>query len=294
MKLSVMGSSPGNGHPYSWSAIFNGFDKNQSEICPFPVIPTYLSEQQFPDNFLTQHQVSKVWSQDREDAQRIQRFSRVESIANTFDEALEGVDAVLLARDDGENHPEMAEKILKKGLPVFVDKPFVHTRREAEHLFQLRPSPTSLFTCSSLRYSLLTQELKQFCEQKPVEKIVATTPKQWATYGMHILEPVLCALSFPKLSKAELSKKGAARTLSCFVPERELTLEFQATGEATGAISFVAQPRSGDVVEFRSSDTFACFKKSLQTFVDSIGAPTSPIPDEEVLLLTDLLERGLS
>lgn len=27
IRLAILGLSPGNGHPYSWSAMFNGYDK---------------------------------------------------------------------------------------------------------------------------------------------------------------------------------------------------------------------------------------------------------------------------
>ena len=31
LKLGVIGLSEGNGHPYSWSAIFNGYDSVEME-----------------------------------------------------------------------------------------------------------------------------------------------------------------------------------------------------------------------------------------------------------------------
>ena len=33
LRVGILGLSEGNGHPYSWSAIFNGFDKTKE--CPF-------------------------------------------------------------------------------------------------------------------------------------------------------------------------------------------------------------------------------------------------------------------
>ena len=39
LKLGVTGLSSGNGHPYSWAAIINGYDKSEMAKCPFPVIP---------------------------------------------------------------------------------------------------------------------------------------------------------------------------------------------------------------------------------------------------------------
>ena len=41
----MVGMVDGNGHPYSWSAIFNGFDAAAMAHCPYPVIPEYLSRQ---------------------------------------------------------------------------------------------------------------------------------------------------------------------------------------------------------------------------------------------------------
>ena len=42
MKIGIIGESKGNGHPYSWSAIINGFDSNILDKVPFPAIQNYL------------------------------------------------------------------------------------------------------------------------------------------------------------------------------------------------------------------------------------------------------------
>ena len=45
LRIGILGMTEGNGHPYSWSAIFNGFDKEEMSKCPYPVIPVYLGKQ---------------------------------------------------------------------------------------------------------------------------------------------------------------------------------------------------------------------------------------------------------
>lgn len=45
LKIGILGMTEGNGHPYSWSAMFNGYDPEEMAKCPFPVIPAYLSNQ---------------------------------------------------------------------------------------------------------------------------------------------------------------------------------------------------------------------------------------------------------
>jgi hypothetical protein len=45
VSLGIIGMSEGNGHPYSWSAIFNGYDRNEMEReCPYACIPEYLNQ----------------------------------------------------------------------------------------------------------------------------------------------------------------------------------------------------------------------------------------------------------
>ena len=42
--LGLIGASKGNGHPYSWSAIINGYDKKKMKHCEYKVIPNYLKK----------------------------------------------------------------------------------------------------------------------------------------------------------------------------------------------------------------------------------------------------------
>jgi len=64
LRLGVIGLSPGNGHPYSWSAIFNGYNLQAMEECGFPVIPRYLEKQNFPDDGIQSAKVTHIWTQD--------------------------------------------------------------------------------------------------------------------------------------------------------------------------------------------------------------------------------------
>ena len=42
----MLGCSAGNGHPYSWSAMFNGYDRDlMTRECPYAGIPEYLNKQ---------------------------------------------------------------------------------------------------------------------------------------------------------------------------------------------------------------------------------------------------------
>ena len=49
LRLGLIGLSPGNGHPYSWAAICNGYDPDALGDCGFPAIGTYLAQQRWPE-----------------------------------------------------------------------------------------------------------------------------------------------------------------------------------------------------------------------------------------------------
>ncbi|MFH1644697.1 MAG: oxidoreductase, partial [bacterium] len=99
IKLGIIGMSKGNGHPYSWSAIFNGYNKKLMINCPFPVIPQYLSKQTFPKDSIKNAKVTHIWTQNKKLSEHIAKSSNIENIVNKKKDLIGKVDAILLARD---------------------------------------------------------------------------------------------------------------------------------------------------------------------------------------------------
>lgn len=78
------------------------------------------------------------------------------------EEMIGQIDAVLIESVDGNAHYERTVPFLEAGLPVFVDKPFTCSLKEAEALAALaRSKGVPIFTSSSLRYGLEVVELPQ-------------------------------------------------------------------------------------------------------------------------------------
>ena len=127
LRLGIIGMSEGNGHPYSWSAIFNGFDPEVMATCPFPVIPAYLAKQKFPEDQIPDAEVTHIYTQSPEISAHIAAAARIPNAVNEPEEMLGQIDALLLARDDAENHPKFARPFLEAGVPVYIDKPLALT-----------------------------------------------------------------------------------------------------------------------------------------------------------------------
>ena len=108
--LGVIGMSDGNGHPYSWSAICNGYSPIEMATCGFPVISEYLSKRAWPEARLPNVEVSHVWTQDPVISRKIARSALIPNIVEMPEKMIGEVDGILLARDD--------QKILKDSCPI--------------------------------------------------------------------------------------------------------------------------------------------------------------------------------
>ena len=99
-RVGIIGMSPGNAHPYSWSAIINGqFDAQEITRVGYPAVATYLQANH--DTLGLQHaRVTSVWTQDKEISASIARTTGIDHVAGTLEEMAKEVDAVILARDD--------------------------------------------------------------------------------------------------------------------------------------------------------------------------------------------------
>ena len=104
LKLGMLGSSENNGHPYSWSAIINGYNKQAMSKCPFQAIPDYLAKHKFPEEQLQNATVTHVWTQDYENSKLISKASKIDNIVSQRSDMIGHVDAILLARDDYNMH----------------------------------------------------------------------------------------------------------------------------------------------------------------------------------------------
>lgn len=287
LKLGVVGLSEGNGHPYSWSAIFNGF--NPEIDCPFTVIPEYLGKEEFPNSFLPHlGKVTHIWTQDKEKSESVASFASIEHIVERPQDMLGKVDAILLARDDAETHYELAKIFIENNMPIFIDKPLAYTLDEAKKIYSIGNNQSLIFTCSSLRFA------KEFSTKVIQGKnfISATVMKSWEKYGIHVLEPVVSM--FPNrgellnVTKVDLNLELKVRV----VEWKNLKAVFIITGSMKSQIKIEIMNK-----EYSKSllfqDTFHAFKESLKYFVDVIEKRKANIPRKETLEIIEIIDRGL-
>lgn len=294
IRLGMIGASAGNGHPYSWSAIFNGYNPKEMQKCGYPVIPAYLNNQRWPEAQISGATVSSVWTQDLQLSRQIAQASCIGHVSSSLDELKDRVDGVLLARDDSENHLDVAKSFLIAGKPIYIDKPIAISKTALHKLYQFQQYDGQIFTCSALRYSpdLILSFEDKLALGKTLD-ISASTPKSWKKYAVHIIEPVLKMISTDdKILKTKLTiNSDESRTLNiCW--ESGISTNFTTLGEVQDEIQIIINgEHSSKNLIFK--DTFTAFKLALQDFVDGIIYNDCRSSFEFNIKVVNLIEQGL-
>lgn len=292
LELGVIGLSEGNGHPYSWSAIFNGYDRDAMASCPFAAIPAYLGRQSFPQDALPGARVTHIWTQDRAVSEHVARASLIPNVVDRLEDFLGKVDGVLLARDDAENHRQHASAFLAAGLPVYIDKPLSLSRREALQLFDQARYPGQIFSCSALRYArelqLTPARRRRVGDVRFVDAIV---PKYWNTYAVHAIEPALACLPETDTVASHFRSSTGGITQLTVNWASGIQTRFTSTASAVAPISLSVYGTCG-FVKLTFRDAFSCFKAALAEFIASARSKRPAIAPETTLKVVDLIEMG--
>lgn len=292
LKLGVIGLSPGNGHPYSWSAIFNGYDPVYMEECGFPVIPRYLEKQRFPEDAIAEAQVTHIWAQENKIALHVANAALIPNVVERFTDMIGEVDGVLLARDDAETHLEFAAPFLDAGIPIYVDKPLALSVAEAKRLLDRQRFPGQLFSCSALRYArefqLSGADLAQIGRLRHIH---ATVSKDWDKYAVHVIEPLLLHVKDRgDIVRCQTWREGDSTTMA--VAYRN---GFQALISTLGSacaplvLRVVGDDGWKDLI---FEDSYSAFKGALLDFVQGIIHRDERIAPDFMLEVAGLIEAG--
>lgn len=118
-------------------------------------------------------------------------------VTRSFDEAIEGVDGILVEINDPALHLEYFEKAAALGLPVFLDKPMADTVENARKIYRLAQEKNiKCWSASSLRFTPEVRNCRAKIPQAqianafgPLGKAPAGDSLVW--YGVHAFEMLL-------------------------------------------------------------------------------------------------------
>ena len=264
-KLGMIGLSPGNGHPYSWSAIFNGYDREKMAQCPFPTIPEYLSKVEESAIGVEGARVTHIWTQERDVSEHVAAASRIEHVVDDMTDLIGAVDAVLLARDDGENHLKMATPFIEEGIPILVDKPLTDNLEDLGRFIRYYEAGRPIMSCSSLRYVDVVRQTRGALGK--VLTAHGVTGKDWRTYGIHLIEGIFAVMGHGVESIQTLGREGEEIVHLQYADGAHAVLQSFRNIEFALHLGFYGDKGSKVITD---SDPYSSFRDMLVAFVETL------------------------
>jgi hypothetical protein len=189
-KVGMIGLSEGNGHPFSFSAIINGYSDEGLAGSGWPVIYDYVRRRDRSEFGIESLQVTHAWTQDRVQTERLCKACLIHNAVGDYKDMVGRVDAVIIARDDYENHLKMAMPFLEAGRTVFLDKPLALEIGELRQ-FKTYLETGQLMSCSGLYFARELDEARSSIEAYGRLRLIrAAVVSEWEKYGVHMLYAV--------------------------------------------------------------------------------------------------------
>lgn len=292
IRLAMLGMIEGNGHPYSWSGIINGYNPDEMAKCPYAGIPVYMGRQPLESVRIPGARVTHIWTDDPADGPKVAAASLIETVVANPEDVIGHVHAAVIATDDGSDHVRRARPFIEAGMPVFIDKPMATTLDELRQFVQWHRDGSIILSTSGMRYA---PEMRLSDEQRAhlgdLRWITSFTCKTWERYGIHALEAVE-----PLLGRGFLSVQAhhdAGGDVMHITHRSGVKLTIGALHDAYGSFGAVHLYGTKGDLALKLADTYHAFRGQLVAFIDMLRSGTRPLPFDETVELMAVIMAGI-
>ena len=294
IRLGMIGMTPGNGHPYSWSAIFNKYDrKAMDEECPYQGIPLYLNKEEYDLIGITGAKVTCIYCNNPKDAEHVAKLSLIPEVVYSPKEMLNKVDAVIIATDIGSEHVERAMPFIEAGIPLFIDKPLCDSYEDLCFFRKAIAAGAKICSSSSMRYC---KEFMPFHNGRIREVgfprlMTINMCKSWEAYGIHALEAIypIAGPGFTSIRNiGDDSKHNIVHLKHRNGFDVVIGMIYDMIFDPTITIS-----GTQGVLQIRTLDSYSGFKTQLESFVEYLRTGIDPVPFSETDELIQLVIGGI-
>jgi predicted dehydrogenase len=276
-RVGMLGLSEGNGHPFSFSAIINGYDDAGLAASGWPGIHAYVRRRDSSEFGIDGLRVTHAWTQDADVTQSLCRAARIPTAVSRVEDMLGEVDAVIIARDDHETHLELARPFLEAGLHVFIDKPLSLVPEELRY-FKPYLEAGKLMSCSGMRYARELDEVRAtIADYGRLLLLRGAVVLSWEKYGIHLIDAFFGVTKARPVSVVALEAPHSSMAIAM---DDGSLLQIDALGDAPPTFHFdfwgTERRSSHDV-----TDNFSMFRRMLWHFAEMIrsGQPVVPVQD---------------
>ena len=287
IRIGIIGFSEGNGHPFSFSAILNGYSSQGFQASGWAVIHDYLKVRDKSEIGNLGARVTHVWTQDKKLSQAIAAASLIDHVADSPEDMIGEVDAVMVLRDDYESHFSLARLFLDKGIPVFIDKPLT---LDQEHLKNLLPEMEAgqLFSTAGLRFARET-DIFRTGTMEPVKLYRAAVLNDWKKYGVHMIDTLFGVTTARPVAVTALPAGHESFAVEL---DDGAMIQIDCLGNVGKVFRFEAFTGSRHV-SVDLYDNFSAFRRVIYHFIEMIRTKQPPIPPQDTITSMKTLISGL-
>ena len=267
IKLGIIGFSKNNGHPYSFSAIVNGYNRKYFNKVGYKFILDYLDKQS-KKNFLNKNlKISKAWSKNYNQTKLLAKACKIDTVVKNYQELAEdNVKGIIIAKDNWQNNLTIAKFFLERKIPVFIDKPLTLNIKDLNYYKKFYDKKL-LMSCSGLRFSnqidYIVNKIKSHGKPK---LIVGNISNDIEKYSVHLLE-VIQKLGYLKIKT--IKKIDTNYETYFFKLENNIDFLLNCSGKNIRISEMNFFGKKGHFkVDF--NDNFNAFKDTLKAFSDLI------------------------
>lgn len=287
-KIGMIGMSEGNGHPFSFSAIFNGYSDAEFAKAGWPGIHDYLKLRK-PDEFgIADARVTHAWTQDPDITAKLCAACFIDNKLGDPQDMIGAVEAVIIARDDSQSHAKLAMPLLRAGLSVFVDKPLTVDSAELQ---EFRPYLESgkLMSCAGMRYAIELDEVRnKFADYGDVPLIRAAILNDWEKYGIHMIDAVFNLTSARPLAVTALQADHDSMAIEM---DDGSLFQVDALGDVGRLFQLEIFGRN-KISRHDLWDNFSAFRRTLQQFMQMVASGQPQIPVRDTVASINTLIAG--
>ncbi len=201
-KFAIFGANKGNGHPYSFSAIINGYNAKQlNKYCEYDTIKKYLKNRKLPEKKFKNYKVNFIYTQNLKLSKKISNSCKIPNIITKMNHLPKNINGIILARDDFKLNDFLISYCLKNKISIFLDKQISKDIRFLNKNKKKIIKFGRIFGGSGVSYC--DEFLKFKSEYKKnkfkILKIICTSKGKWLNYGQHLLDPLFDLFNFKHL-----------------------------------------------------------------------------------------------
>jgi predicted dehydrogenase len=284
MKLGIIGLKDfDNGHPFSFSAIINGYNEKEFKKTKYKGILKYLKLKPKKNFGIKNVKITHAWTQDEKITKILCSACKIQHAIKNYKDMIGEIDALIIARDD--KHFSISKLFLKKGVPVFIDKPLTSKISELK-FFKKYLYSGMLMSTSGLRFASETGYLKKKIKEiGKIKTVTARVVNDLFKYGIHMLD-VLDELNILNVNKIVRNKKNVDKVT--FFCKANILVNLICLGKVKKifSIHIIGEKKS---VKIDFEDNFIAFRNTLKTFIKMVKLKKPVINPSRTLNVINLL-----